>query len=382
MAKTTNKKDQKPKKEGFIKAYRGLTDTSGIDGYFRPENQGGRWKQAFELLMGDFAKTMGLNFIMLLFIAPIIYFGYLRFAKILTDAALAPFMSNMGVGYFPVVDMIGREESILYTANFNFFVLVPLMGIWLSVGLAGGLYVARNLAWGENVPVFKTFLRGIKKNFLQMLFATLIYSVVLAVSAIVISFVDLHVALNGGTWYFTVSKIALYVLIAFATIHFMTMASMIVTYDGKFFSLFKNSIIIGGVLSPVNAFYGAIALLPFILLLGKGTMTLGVMVILMLGVSFALIVWTVYSHWIYDKFLNGAVAAHEATDAEIKAHEDRAKGASSSGKDQGFSEVGEQQPAKVVLVKPVTDYDVSMPNLGGAFTRGDIQSVNDSKKQF
>ena len=116
-----------------------------------------------------------------------------------------------------------------------------------------------------------------------MLIETVLYAVVLSASAIMISYLDREMAVIGTIWYLTVSKIALYVLIALATLHFMSMISLIVTYKGSFFALFKNALILSTVLSPINAIFAGFALLPFILLLFQGTISFGIMIVLMLG---------------------------------------------------------------------------------------------------
>lgn len=375
-----NKKVNDSAKEN-LRGQSGLTDMSGVDGYFRPEHGVNRWSLGTQLIMGNFLQTIGLNFLMLLFFAPVLYLILSRAYTIMQSAKGSPFTSNMGIGYFPITNMVGLEESILYNANFTTFIWMPLAAIWLSVGLSGGLYLMRNLAWGENVTVIKGFISGVKKNFVPMLIETLLYSLVLSASVIMISYLNRDMAVNGTVWYLTLSKIALYVLIVLATLHFMSMISLIVTYKGSFFALFKNAMVLSTVLSPLNAIFAAFSLLPFIMLFFSGTMTFGVMLILMFGATFFLVVWTLYNQWVYEKFLDQRVERYKASREEEEQHENRKKAATNASAQNGYVAVGTKQSG-LAGVKAVTDYEVGLTAIEGAFTRDSLVKAEQEKQQF
>lgn len=385
-AKKTNKvkpaKKTVQKKEEVAKKQIALTDTSGVDGYFRPEVAVSRFKLGYEVFMGNFMKIVGLNFMMVLFMAPLFVLLFLRISTIYANASISPFSANMGVGYLPYAAVLGLEQSIVYYANYNFFIWLPVAALVLAVGLSGGMYVMRNLCWGESVSVLKTFWQGIKKNLLPMLATAAIYSVILSVSFMVISHVDLTAAVNGSAWYYILFKVLLYALIGFATIFFLTMASMVVTYKGNYFAFMKNSLRFTVVLLPLNAFFAVFALLPFgILLLGNEALSLASILIMFLGASFTMLVWTVYSQWIYDKFVKGRVKSHEATADEIRKHDQREQQKTSAKQEEGYTEVGKGRTT-LDNVKPVTDYDVRIDDVGEVFTREDIDKLNQSKNKL
>ncbi len=382
--KTKQKVDKKPvkKKEDVVKKPIALQDTSGVDGYFRPEVAVGRFKLGYEVFMGNFMKIIGLNFMMVLFLAPLFLLLFLRISTIYANASVSPFSANMGVGYLPYAAVLGLEESIIYYANYNFFMWLPLASLVIAVGLSGGMYVMRNLCWGESVNVLKTFWQGIKKNVLPMLATAAIYSIILSLSFMVISHIDLTIAVSGFKWYYVLFKVLLYVLIGFSSIFFLTMASMIVTYKGNYFALMKNSLTFTVILLPLNLFFAVFALLPFaILLLGTQAISLAAVLIMFLGASFTMLVWTVYSQWIYDKFVKGRVKSYEATEDEIKKHDQREQQKTSAKEEEGYTEVGK---AKTTLdkIKPVTDYDVTISDVGEVFTREDIDKLNQSKNNL
>lgn len=377
--KEVKKEKATPKKE--VKPI-SLTDTSGVDGYFRPEVAVGRWKLGYEVFMSNFMKMVGINLLMLLFLAPLLILLFLRISTILSNATMSPISSNMGVGYLPHASQLGLEQSIVYYANYNFFMWLPLAAVVLAVGLSGGMYVMRNLCWGESVPVVKTFFKGIKKNVLPMLASIAIYTVVLAVSGILISHIDLTMAITGTTWYYILFKVLLFIVIGYFTLIFMAMMSMVVTYTGNFFSIIKNCFVITTVLLPVNLFFAVFALIPFLLLfLGMQALSLASIVIMFLGASFTMLVWTTYSQWLYDKFLNGRVSKHEATKEEIKSYQDRQVKKEVASKEEGYQEVGKTRSI-MDGVQPVTDYDNTIDHLGEYFTAEDLDKLNQSKNKL
>lgn len=377
--KSTNAKAKQAIKERKPIA---LTDTSGVDGYFRPEVAVSRWKLGYEVFMSNFTKMIGLNLMMLVFLAPLLILLFLRTSTIYANASMSPFSANMGVGYLPFAAVLGLEESIVYYADYNFFMWMPVAALFLGIGLSGGMYVMRNLCWGESVSVLKTFFQGIKKNLLPMLASVAIYSVILAVSAIFISHINLQTAISGSTWYYVVIKILLYVVIVFASLYFLSMASMVVTYTGNFFTQLKNCFIFTVALLPLNAFFAVLAIIPFgILFFGSEALSLALILIMFLGASYTMLVWTTYSQWMYDKFVQGRVQTYNASQAEIAKHADREKVKAVAKEEEGYREVGKSRSI-MDGVAPVTDYDVALSDLDDVFTRDDIDELNKSKTEL
>ena len=115
-------------------------------------------------------------------------------------------------------------------------------------------------------------------------------------------------AKGGKAWYDIVAIIFIIIGMSFAGLWYLTMLAMSVTFKSKPLALIKNGLLITGVLLPANAFYAVFAFIPFaFLLLGQMFIMLGVMAAALIGVSFFMLVWTVYSQWIYDRFINGNV---------------------------------------------------------------------------
>ena len=383
-------KGKKNKSSGYGKAKndtysKGLTDNSGRDGFYRNNIDVSRWSYGTDIFKSNFGKLIGINLLMLVFIAPIVYFLFVRYSEQYTLARLAPFTANIGVGYVPYTNLVAQEEYITLRINFDFFKWLPLLGVWLSVGLSGAMYVMRNICWGEEVSLFKDFFLGIKRNFFPVLIATILFTLVFSSAWVGISYLDYVGALAGGkAWYQIVVKIVIIIGMVFAGLWYMAMLSMSVTYKGNFFRLLKNSLLVTGVLIPVNVFFAGLALIPFgLLLVGSSFLLLGLMVIALIGISFFMLVWTLYSQWIYDKFINKSVTGYKPTEEEIAKKQAReAARAAANEEDVGYETVDRETKEFAANAKPITDTDVAVTDLPEVFTLDDIVGLKTSKEKM
>ena len=379
MAKTQN-----TKQENREKFSGGFTDVSGRDGFYRPKIEVGRWSLGGQLFRENFTKLIGLNIFMLIFVAPIVAIILLRYNFFLGQIAYLPFAANVGIGVQPDPHMLALSEGLVLTADRRFYLFLPLAAMWLGVGLSGGMYVMRNLAWGERVRVYKTFLLGIKRNALTVVLGSLVFSLVFTSCLLGLSYTTYLAALYGAKWYYVIAKIFVIIALVYSTIWYLTFLSMAVTYKSGFFALVRNSVLVTTVLLPVNAFFAAFSLLFFLLLLlGASFRLLAIMFALFIGVSFFMLVWTVYSQWVFDKFINPNVKnKYTPTEEEEQAKKLRDKLAkeeqTSAG---GFITVGEGVMAELGDVMPI-DKGVEMFRLGDNFTREDLAAAAKRKAEM
>ena len=365
---------------------KGLTDISGRDGFYRNSVDVGRWSYAIDIIKNNFGKLIGLNFLMLVFFAPVVYFLFVRYSQQFTLARLAPFTANLGVGYMPYTNLVAQEEFITYSINFDFFKWLPLIAVWLSVGMSGGMYIMRNICWGEDVSLFRDFFLGIKRNFFYVLIATVAFTLVFSSAWIGVSYLDYIGALAGGkVWYQVVIKIVIIIGVVFVSVLYLTLLSMIVTFKGSFFNLLRNSLLVSGVLLPINVFFAVLAILPFgLLLIGSMFFMLGVMAVSLICFSFFMLVWTVYSQWIYDKFINGYVKErYKPSEKEVEAKKAREEAKAAAEDDSfGYETVGQEAGTYAAGAKPITDASSAVTELPEVFTLDDIRKLKESKEQM
>jgi uncharacterized membrane protein YesL len=247
---------------------------------------------------------------------------------------------------------------------------LPLAGILASVGISGGMYVMRNLVWSEGVFVGSDFWVGVKKNFVIVMLSTLFYTIFLTLCLFTITYVKWIIATTGGNWLLSVSNIISYTMIAFLTIMYLYMLSMGVTYELKFRQLLRNAVIMTIALIPTNLFFALFAgVIIIIMCLGELGLSFGLLLFIMFGLSIAALIWTNYSQWAFDKFINDRVPG------AVKNRGIYSKTQSEEENDFSFerSTLGKRP------IKPITDYDVSILEIPETFSREDLRKLEESK---
>ncbi len=356
------------KKKGFIT--RMIEGPERSDTYARSTMPGNRWELGWGIIRDNFGKMFGLNLLMLLFFLPVLFLVFYRYLQIQYYAVSMPFSANIGLGYPAVPTSAGFAEYIYMMADRSTFLMLPIAGIIASVGLSGGMYVMRNMVWAEGVFVGQDFWKGVKKNFLPVFLSTLLYTLVLLLSVISVSYGKMIIASDGSNWLITASIVMSYIIIVFASLVYLYTLTFGVTYKLKFLQLIKNSFIMAIGLLPSNLFFAAFALISvIIMMLGGFAMTIGVFIFLILGLSGAALIWTDYSQWAFDKFINdkvpGAVKNRGIYSKKPEEESDFSFERSTLGK----------RP-----IKPITDYDVEIAELPVNFSREDLRKLEESKE--
>ena len=334
-----------------------------------------RWSFGYQVFRAHIGKIIILNFLMLLSSALLIYLLIELYARIQLGLGSAPFSANLGFGYMPYTKLEGLESSTVLSASLIFCYWLPVAGILLGFGFSGGMYVMRNLLYLEEVKAVKDFFLGIKKNW-QVVILTVLYTVILGVCIGGISYSNYYISLNGGSSIHTFAKVVCIIAIVLFTLMFLNGSVMMTTYKVKFFGLIKNSFLVSVILIPLHAFMLFIALIPVLIcFLGQIFMTVGLVFMLAFGLSFFLLVWTNYSHWIYEKFLSGAEVNEPKKAPKTQEQKEQDK----ANKEQLKAQ--EKVASKIQLaVKPLEEGDPDVRSLPSIFTIEDIEAVENSKK--
>ncbi len=357
------------KKKGFIS--RMIEGPERSESYARSTLPGNRWELGWDVFRNNMGKMVGINMLMLLFMLPLFIILFLRYTNIQYYAMMMPFSQNIGVGY-PAAPMYpGIVEQIYLTANQSTLIYLPIAAAVASVGIAGGMYVMRNMVWSEGVFVGTDFWTGVKKNFIVVFLSTLLYSVLLLMSILSISYGNYINATANSSWLITVAIIVSYVMLAFFTIVYLFMISFGVTYELKFKSLLKNSAIMAIALVPTNIFFTAFAFITVILMmLGNVFLSLGLVAFILFGLSGALLIWTDYTQWAFDKFINDKVPGAVKNRGIY----------SKSENDEEFADFSfERSTLGKRPIKPITDYDVEIIEIPETFSRADLRRLEESK---
>ncbi len=347
--------------------------------YARSTLPSNRWELFWDIFKGRFWKLVIINFLMLIFLIPIVLMIIFRSSAMSGYGAVIPYSQPFGVGYQAPLSYVGHAEQIVFNVNSSIFLFLPIAAIIAAIGISGGAYVIRNMVWTEGIFVANDFWRGIKKNFMNVLFTLIMFSLVFYVGILTISFCD-NLLVNGGArWLCIILKVISYIVMILFGIMSMHMLTMSVTYEMKFRHMIKNSFLFTISFFPHTIFFLALAMIPFILLMIGGVlMVIGLVLLALFGVSYMMLVWTTFSQWIYDNYVNDKI---EGAQRNRGIYEKVKEG--DSGALKKYKEQLNALP-KCALnsrpIKPITDDELVVAELPTSFNRNDILKLNESKQ--
>ncbi|MCI8499984.1 MAG: hypothetical protein HFE28_05180 [Clostridia bacterium] len=352
-----------------------------------------RWALFWDILKGRFGKLFLVNLLMLLTILPMFAIVVMRTLFIYSQGMSGPFGSGLGVGYPIVPDVTGVAQASILRVDLLWFALLIPASLVAAVGLSGGMYIIRNLIWTEGVFVANDFVRGIKRNYFNVLEALLIFTVVLFLARVTGDLADYLVAIGApGSGWLVASKVVGYILVAFMIPVCMWMLSLGVNYKQGPWSLFRNAVIMTIGTFPQTILFAAVALWPFFLLLFTGTnimflFIIAIFVMIILGCSYTFLVWFDYSQWAFDKFVNPNMgyAVGRGLYNKDKPKSDTAGSAASPVDSEAMREyrrmIVAQGRSKLVCrpIKPIDDGE-EMYQLPDSFSRDDLRRLRESKQ--
>ncbi len=364
-------------KKGFIA--RMLEGKERDESYARSTLPSNRWGLFWDIFKGRFSKLVILNLLMLVFFIPIIAVFIFRSLYISAQGTLMPFASGLGVGFGAVPNLMGVQESISISTNIQFGWLILITAVIAAIGISGGIYVIRNMVWTEGIFIANDFWRGIKINFVIVVLSTIFYAVSLFLFSMSISWSNYALAVDGGSSFLLItSQVLSYIAIAIVTMMYFWMLSMGGNYKLKFFQLLKNSFLMTFGLIFQNVFFIVLMAIPVVLmLLGSFFMMIGIVLMILIGISYMLLVWFDYSQWAFDKFFE---SKREGGKVNRGIYARTGKGGAESKAVQEYNAAltGTKSELASRPIKPITD-NLKVYELPDAFSREDLQKLRESK---
>lgn len=347
--------------------------------YARKTLPSSRWALGWDLFTTNIGKLVKINLLMFLFLFPV--FLLMAFKTILVSAqsSNSSFSQNMGIGYPAIlpIKIMGVAETIELNSNIIIFVLMLVLSFYVSVGLSGGFYVMRNMVWTEGVFVASDFWSGVKKNYKNTLLSTLLYVLIAGVTVLTINLCDIQIATKINiAWVFTILKIFNVIVLALFTCVYLYSLTIGVTYKLSLFGIIRNSCILSIGLFPINLFFGIFALVPFALLLFDASsilFTIGITLIIFLSLSIFVLIWTNYSQWTFDEFVNDFVPG-------AKKYRGIYKKTTQSDRPENVAYTKVTFAGRAV--KPITDEDIVIETLPENYSRADLERLAESKRKM
>lgn len=362
-------------KKGFIAKI--IEGPERSETYARSTLPTNRWELGWDVFKTNKGKLFGLNLLTLLFCLPLVALFVMRYVLKTVDIAIFPFTQNMGVGYPAYPATSGLQAQLALNINVEFFKFVIIGVAFLAVAISGGFYVMRNMVWAEGVMVVSDFFKGVKQNYFVVFFSLLFYTVVMAASVLSLNMSSVLIATGGGIkWLLVVAQVLTYVIMAIATMMVFYMITLGITYKLSFGALIRNSFILSIALVPTNVFFIAFsAVWLLLLLLGKVMpllLIIGIFMAFIWGISLFMLVWTDYSNWVFDTYVNDKVPGAKKNRGIYKPSAD------DTAEDENA--VIERSRLTSRPIKPITDTEVEIYELPTSFSRADLQKLEETKE--
>ena len=373
------------RKKGLIT--RILEGKEKSEDYARSTLPTNRWQLFWDVFKGNFSKIVKVNLLILLFFLPLLAFIIVNNMIVENNGYIYPFSANMGIGYPGVPEQAGISELLVMQNSVTFYLGIIVCSTIAAVGLAGGMYVIRNMVWTEGIFVANDFWRGIRLNFKNALQVALIFTITLFLSGTMIASAEFNLATETGTkWLMIASEVVSYILIIVVTMMCFWMVSLGVNYKLTFLQMIRNSFILTVGTLVQTVFFIAAALLPFLLFLldGQFFTIAAFIVIILFGLSYALLVWINFSQWAFDQFINPKLAGAKV-------------GRGIYNKDGSSALTGDDSQAKIeyqrvilahgksrLMAKPIKPIDDSLQvyELPQSFSREDLKKLRESKQSI
>ncbi len=375
-------------KKGFIT--RLLEGKERSEEYARSTLPTNRWSLFWDIFKGNFGKMVKVNLLTLLFFVPLI--AVILFAGMYKDSlgVTYPFGASLGIGYPANPNTLGISEWLTVQNDLILGVGLIVTSVIAAVGLAGGMYVVRNMVWTEGIFVGNDFWRGVKLNFKNALQTALFFTVIFLLSSAAINVAQFTLTIGELSKFkrvmLQISQIISYVIIMLATMMSFWMIALGVNYKMTFFGMLKNAFLITIGTLPQTVFFGLLALLPEILfLIGWSLLTvIAVIVFMLFGLSYSLLVWLDFAQWVFDKYINPKIQG-----AKVGRGIYNKDGSSALTGDDSASSIEYQRMllshgrSRLVArpIKPIDD-SLQVYDLPASFTREDLKKLRESKQNI
>ena len=376
------------KKGGLVARW--LLGKERSEDYARSTLPTSRWALFWDIFKGRFGKLVLVNLLMLLTFLPLVAVIVWRMLAMSTQELIGPYGAGLGVGYPVIPNVTGVAELTVFEMDMLFFVLFIPAGAIAALGLSGGGYIIRNLIWTEGIFVANDFLRGIKRNYWNVLEAVLFFTIFLFLARTMGNLADWLIASGSPmTGWLIASKVVGYILMAFALLISLWMISLGISYKQGPWALFRNAVVMTVGTFPQTILFAALAIWPVFLAMYGGSLfsVIGIIILIFLGISYALLVWLDFSQWAFDKFVNPnmGIASGRGLYNKDKANGPRPAAAAPAAESSAMQEyrrmIIAHGKSKLVCrpIKPIDD-DLEVYQLPESFSREDLQKLKESKQ--
>ena len=254
---------------------------------FTPENlPKNRFKALWFVIKNEYIKFLKTCLLTAVFFLPLLIFGVYS-----------------GINLLNILASEYKIADLLKMVSFNLMVEVPLI-MFASIGLAGGIYVARQLVGDEPVSVFRDFKKGVGYGFKQYLLIALILGIVLFFSG----YYSYAFIFGSNSPMIKITCVVLLLLLQLISI-IVTMYACCLSslYNMKTFDVFKAAFIYTFKQLPKNLLIFLASVLPCLILFYIPVplvQYIGMFFVCCFGFGYLECVWVLYTNSVFDKYIN------------------------------------------------------------------------------
>ena len=347
-----------------------------------------RWQLFWDIFKGNFGKIVKVNLLILVFFIPMLAMLGLRALMNEVNNISYPFGASLTIGYPAMPVSKGLSEWVAMQTNVYFYFGLILSMFIASVGLAGGMYVIRNMVWTEGIFVGNDFWRGVKLNYKNALQTSLLFTTILFLCGMLINVSNYVLAVDtitkGQKILMQISQGTSYLCIFLGAVMSLWMIALGVNYELKFVTMVKNAFLITIGTFPQTLFFSVLALLPFGLLAinQPSLIMIAVMIIVLFAFAYALLVWLDFAQWVFDKYINPKIQGAKVGRGIYNKEDGTPVMESDSAAALEYRRsIVEQGRSRLVArpIKPIDD-PLQVYELPQSFTREDLKRLRESKQ--
>ena len=286
------------------------------EGYVRTHApKGSRWSDTWNIFKTNFVQLVIINVFTLLFFVPGIAVAYFRGAYVSQMGLIYPF-SNNALGVYPITpDMTGSAEGITLSADLLFISVLIVAGLIASIGIAGACFSIKKLLNTNGQFHLKDYFKGIKINYLSVVFPVTIFMVCVFGCFCVSDWAAWQIALGASKAGPITAQVFMIIVTVLVGIYMMWVLAVGVSYRVKLKHLIKNSFVLLAGTIVQSIFMIGFSLIPAWLIWIGGSaqffMVVGSILFIFIGFSYTILCWLSYTQWVFDMFITPAVKTEE-----------------------------------------------------------------------
>ena len=266
-----------------------------------------RKQQFWDILKNQLGNLAKINLLSVLLALPFLALVFVFIPVVKEGVGMSfDFTGNLGIGYpGSVSNMVTAEVAVLQSTIPLLLLLIPCITL-LGFPVAGMVYTVRNLVWGESVSVRVDYWKGIKTGWKQYLLTFFVLSILITAFVYAFMLFKIQVAMEmADAFGYIALAVAILAIVIIAGISIFMLPAMSM-YTLRWHKHVKNGALLFIATLPQTLGILVLTALPFVIgtLLGSLVQMIVSMLVIIIGVSFYVLMWTVYAQYVLDKSVN------------------------------------------------------------------------------